>query len=102
MSGFDADLAKLRGGAADFEGFAGRAGRIAADLGAALEALGPCWGDDAVGRSFAEGHVGPAASTRERVDGLNGQFGGLQDRFAATERTYRKVDEGNETAFNAV
>ncbi|GGP70290.1 WXG100 family type VII secretion target [Saccharothrix coeruleofusca] len=102
MSGFATDPARLDRGAADFGSFAERAARISADLGAALDSLGACWGDDAIGRGFAQGHVGPAADVLGKLDGLASALGGVGERFAETARTYREVDQGNGTALGAV
>ncbi|MDQ2587153.1 hypothetical protein [Saccharothrix yanglingensis] len=102
MNGFRTDLARLTGGAQDFGAFAERAGRIAADLGATLDSLGACWGDDAIGQSFAAGHVRPAGDVLAGLNGLGGGFDGVAERFAGTARTYREVEDGNSTALGAI
>lgn len=102
MSGFETDLARLAEGAADFGSFAARAARINADLAGVLDSLGECWGDDAIGQSFAQGHVRPAADALGRLAGLSAGFSGVGERLAETARTYREVDEANGTAFGAV
>ncbi|MEU5695370.1 hypothetical protein [Actinosynnema sp. NPDC020468] len=102
MSGFQSDLNRLTQGAGDFDAFAGRAGRITTELSTSLDALGECWGDDAVGRSFAAGHVKPAADALGGLDAVHRGFGGVSRRFAETERTYRGVEEGNTTAFGQI
>ncbi|RKT57525.1 WXG100 family type VII secretion target [Saccharothrix australiensis] len=102
MTGFRTDLAKLAAGAADFGDYAERAERIFGDLGGALDSFGACWGDDAVGRSFASSHVRPAAEALTGIGDLGQALGGVGDRFAETARTYREVDEGNGTALGAI
>ena len=53
MTGYSADLERLDAGARELKGFAGQATEIAGALDRALASFGACWGDDAVGRSFA-------------------------------------------------
>ncbi|MBW4716193.1 WXG100 family type VII secretion target [Saccharothrix obliqua] len=101
MTGFEIDLARLDAGAADFGGFAERAGKVFGELGGALDALGACWGDDAVGRSFASSHVGPASDALTGVGDLGPGLRGVGQRFGDTARTYRAAEDGNSTAFRA-
>jgi hypothetical protein len=93
MTGFQADTAKLARHAAEFGAFADRAGAIHGELSAALDAAGPCWGDDPAGRSFAAGHVGAAESTLDGLGGLPGRLNDVGDRFSATARGYQQADE---------
>lgn len=102
MTGFHTDLARLTEGAQDFGAFAERAGRIAGDLGGALDALGACWGDDAVGQSFAASHVGPSGDVLSGMGGLGPGFGGVGERLAETARTYRAAEQGNADSFRAI
>ncbi|MEV0678289.1 hypothetical protein AB0I60_17415 [Actinosynnema sp. NPDC050436] len=102
MTGFETDLARIEAGAADFGTFAERAGKIFGDLGGALDALGACWGDDAVGRSFASSHVRPSSDALTGLGDLGKGFDGVGDRFAETARTYRAAEGGNSAAFRAV
>jgi hypothetical protein len=94
MSGFEADLARLNEGAGEFTGFAERAGKIVTELSGVLDAVGLCWGSDAIGQSFAGGHVAKADESLDKLDGLSARFGGVGERFAATARTYGQVDGG--------
>lgn len=94
MSGFEADLARLTEGAGEFTGFAERAGGILSDLSGVLDPLGACWGSDAIGQSFASGHVVKADEALAGVTGLSARFGGVGERFAATAQTYGRVDGG--------
>jgi hypothetical protein len=94
MNGFEADLVRLNEGAGEFTGFAERAGKIVTELSGVLDSVGLCWGADAVGQSFARGHVAKADESLTVLGGLSGRFGGVGERFAATARTYGQVDGG--------
>jgi hypothetical protein len=93
MTGFQADTAKLARHAAEFGTFADRAAAVHGELSAALNAAGPCWGDDPAGRSFAAGHVGAAGSTLDSMRTLPGRLNDVGDRFATTARGYQQADE---------
>ncbi|MDT7782618.1 MAG: hypothetical protein QOF58_1037, partial [Pseudonocardiales bacterium] len=71
MTGYEADLDRLDAGARDLRGFAGQAKEIAGTLDKALAAFGTCWGDDAVGRSFAASHEKPSGDTAGALSGLS-------------------------------
>ncbi|MEO6081857.1 MAG: hypothetical protein ABIQ18_01980 [Umezawaea sp.] len=94
MNGFETDLVRLNEGAGEFTGFAERAGKIVTELSGVLDSVGLCWGTDAVGQSFASGHVAKADESLTVLDGLSARFGGVGERFAATARTYGQVDGG--------
>ena len=94
MTGFDAELTKLAEGATEFTGHSSSAGKIVADLSGVLDSVGLCWGSDAIGQSFARGHVAKADDALGKLDGLPARFDGVGDRFAATARTYGQVDGG--------
>lgn len=98
--GFQADPAKLTRHAADFPGYARRAGAIHDELAAALTATGDCWGGDAAGRSFAAGHVPAAGATLDRLASLSGQLGDVGDRFTATAAGYQQADEQGADQFD--
>jgi hypothetical protein len=100
--GFDADIERLHAGAGEFAQFAERAGQIAADLQRALEATGNPWGSDAVGQSFAAGHVQPAADALHRISGLPDRLADVGERFTATADTYGQVDADNVTALRGL
>ncbi|MFD0199569.1 MULTISPECIES: hypothetical protein [Saccharothrix] len=102
MTGFETDLARLAEGADDFTAFAERAGKIAGELSGVLDSIGDCWGADAIGQSFAASHVQPSGEVLSGLTGLSSGFGGVGERFAATARTYREVDEGNSDALGAI
>jgi hypothetical protein len=99
MNGFEVDPAKLTEGAGEFTEFAERATKIATDLSGLLDGFGACWGSDAVGQSFASGHVAAADESFGKLGGLQTTLGGVGERFAATAQTYRQVDHlpGNES-----
>jgi hypothetical protein len=92
MNGFEADPAKLAEGAGEFTGFAEQASKIVTELSGLLDGLGACWGSDAVGQSFASGHVAAAEESFGKLGGLHTKLGGVGERFAATAQTYRQVD----------
>lgn len=98
MTGYEADLERLDAGARELRGFAGQAKEIAGTLDRALAAFGACWGDDAVGRSFAASHEKPSGATAGALSGLATTLGDVSDRLAATAETYRHVEESNATA----
>ena len=102
MTGFRTDLARLAEGADDFTAFAERAGKIATELGGALDSLGDCWGADAIGQSFAAGHVRPSGEVLSGLTGLSAGFGGVGERFADTARTYGEAEQGNSDALGAI
>lgn len=98
---FRADPEALAARAAVFDDLAGRASAITGELQAALDAAGPCWGEDAVGRSFAAGHVA-AADALARLDALPAELRDVGQRFAATAATYLDVERGAEDTVRGV
>src|SRR5687767_6579410 len=98
MSGYEADLEKLTAGAGELRGFAAQAGDIAGVLDKALSAFGVCWGDDAVGRSFAASHEKPSGDTAGALTSLATTLGDVGDKLHATAEAYRHVEESNATA----
>jgi hypothetical protein len=92
-NGFQADPATIAKHAAEFPGYADRIGAAHRELAAALEAAGPCWGDDPAGRSFADGHLRPANGTLDRIGALPGQLNDVGDRFTVTATGYQQVDQ---------
>jgi len=95
MTGYSADLERLDAGARELKGFAGQATEIAGALERALAGFGVCWGDDAVGRSFAASHEKPAGDASVALAGLASTLGDVGDRLASTAATYRHVEESN-------
>ena len=98
MTGYGADLDRLDAGARELHGFAGQAKEIAGTLDRALAAFGACWGDDAVGQSFAASHQKPSGDTAGALSGLSTTLGDVGDRLAATAETYRHVEQSNASA----
>lgn len=98
MTRYNADLERLDAGARELKGFAGQATEIAGALDRALAGFGACWGDDAVGRSFAASHEKPSGDAAGALAGLATTLGDVGDKLAATAETYRHVEESNSTA----
>ncbi|MEV6240360.1 hypothetical protein [Lentzea sp. NPDC051838] len=98
MTGYEADLERLDAGARELRGFAGQAKEIAGALDRALAGFGACWGDDAVGRSFAATHEKPSGDAAGALSGLSTTLGDVGDKLAATAETYRHVEQSNASA----
>jgi len=92
-NGYEVDSTKLARHAAEFPGFADQVGAIHGELTTALDAAGPCWGDDAPGQSFAAGHVRHASGTLDRIGALPVRLTDVGDRFTATAAGYQQADE---------
>ncbi|RZQ62740.1 hypothetical protein [Amycolatopsis suaedae] len=90
-SGFEVDAERVAAGAAEVEHLVARAAAIAGELEQALS--GPVWGDDAIGRSFAEAHTARAEVALDRVRGVAGSLEGMGDRLAEAAARYREADE---------
>ncbi|HEX9336504.1 MAG TPA: hypothetical protein VF892_11490 [Pseudonocardiaceae bacterium] len=90
--GFEVDPVALTRHAAEFPALADRANAIHAELAAALQSAGSCWGDDEAGRSFAAGHVQPAGQTLDQLGTLPGQLADVGDRFTTTAHAYQQSD----------
>ncbi|MGI5504686.1 WXG100 family type VII secretion target [Lentzea sp. CA-135723] len=95
MTGYSADLERLDAGAREMRGYAGQATEIAGTLNRALAGFGACWGDDAIGRSFAASHEQPAGAASGALSGLSATLGDVGDKLASTAATYRHVEETN-------
>ena len=102
MNWFEADADKLTSGAGEFPALAERAGTIHRELSDTLGAIGPCWGNDAVGQSFAAAHVAPADATLGRLGSLSDQLADVGTRFAATGAAYHDLDTGGAHRLNEV
>jgi hypothetical protein len=98
VNGYEADLERLTSGAGEFNGFAQQAGEIASGLQGLLSGFGACWGNDAVGQSFAAGHDKPSGDTFGLLGSLAEQLGGIGEKLTATAETYRHVEESNASA----
>ena len=95
MTGYEVDTAKLRKHAGDFPGLAGQMSGVHRDLSGALDEAGECWGDDPVGRSFAEGHAQAAGRTLDQLGALPGRITDLSDRLHQTATAYEQVEQAN-------
>lgn len=91
-SGYEVDTDAVSAHAKEFPGLAERAGGIHRELSETLSAIGPCWGDDGVGRSFAAAHVAPADTTLGALGSLGGLLDEVGTRFADTATAYRTQD----------
>jgi uncharacterized protein YukE len=92
-NGFQADPAKLAKHAADFPGYADLVGAIHGELTSALAATGQCWGDDAAGRSFADGHVQQAGDILDGLATLPDKLTDVGSRFTATASGYASAED---------
>ncbi|MGW5052846.1 WXG100 family type VII secretion target [Actinokineospora sp. NPDC004072] len=93
--GFRVDTDGLARRAGEFSELAARAGAIHRDLADRLAALGGCWGDDAVGASFAAAHAPGAEATLGDLDALPGRLGEVGGRFADTAAEYEAAETDN-------
>jgi uncharacterized protein YukE len=91
-SGFRVDDGLLARRAGAFDGLAERADRIAGDLDERLSRHGECWGGDAVGLAFAEGHVEPAGAALRDIGTLAAGLRDVGGRLGDTATTYRESD----------
>lgn len=92
--GFAADPETLAARAGQFDDLADRVDAIHRTLAENLAAAGPCWGTDAVGRSFDAAHTGPSEGTLAELSALTGRLGGVGTRLTGTATTYTAVDDG--------
>lgn len=93
--GYRAEVERLAERAARFDGLAERAGAIHRDLADRLAALGPCWGADQVGASFAAGHAAPAEATLGALGALPDKLGDVGARFTGTATGYAEGEREN-------
>jgi hypothetical protein len=96
--GFRTDNELLARRAGAFDGLAERAGRIANDLHTEIDSYGPCWGEDEVGRAFAEGHAGSAQAALAAMGALPGGLTELGARLTATATTYAQAEHTGHAA----
>lgn len=93
--GFSADVERLHRHAGEFPGLSDQVSAVHQELSDSLAAAGDCWGDDAVGQSFAAGHVQAAGDTLAELGALPGRLTEVGDRFTATANAYQQVEQGN-------
>lgn len=101
MTGYRADADRITSQANEFPHLAERAGAIHRELSDALTALGPCWGGDRVGQSFAAVHTEPADVTLTGLGSLPDRLGSVGTRFADTATAYREQDTAGAQRINA-
>lgn len=94
-NGFTADPDALLTQAAQFPDLADRVSSVHGILTDALSESGSCWGDDAVGQSFAAAHLPAANGTLDQLRQLPGQLGAVGDKFTATAVNYQQVEQRN-------
>lgn len=91
--GFDVDPDELAARAGQFDGLVDQLDTIQRDLSDALASIPhACWGNDAVGQSFAAAHTGPADATLGRLARLSEQLGSVGTRFTDTATEYVSSD----------
>lgn len=100
-SGFSVDAGSLARHAERFDGLAEEVGRIQGELRDALGEAGDCWGSDAVGQSFAAGHVEPSETTMSELGALPDLLSDVRGKLAGTAAGYRETDEGSAADFGA-
>jgi hypothetical protein len=91
--GFDVDADRLAARAREFEPLVGRLGEIHRGLTDALSTDGACWGEDAVGQSFASAHAPSADDAVARLSALSDRLGSVGTRLADSAAAYRTVDQ---------
>lgn len=94
-AGFHADSDRLERHGAEFAGHADRAGEIVTGLRRTLDRLHGCWGDDEVGRSFADGHLPAANEVLDHLGGLPDRLASVGGKFADTAAAYRATESAN-------
>lgn len=87
------DSDRIENGGRRLGELAEHAGRIAGELKSTVDSLGPCWGEDEIGRSFAESHAAHAADTLDRAGALGDRIDAVGGRFVDTAATLRRLDE---------
>lgn len=95
--GFRTDNELLARRAGDFAGFAERAGQIFDELSSGVESHGACWGSDAPGRAFADGHVEQASAALRGIGDLPDGLSDVGSRLRATAITYAESEQASET-----
>jgi hypothetical protein len=100
-AGFGADADRLTTQAGEFPELASRAGAIHRELSDTLAGLGPCWGADRIGQSFAAAHVAPADTTLAGLGELPDRIGSVGTRFSGTATAYRETDASGAQQINA-
>ncbi|EIE97605.1 type VII secretion target [Saccharomonospora glauca] len=90
--GFGIDAHGLDARAGEFATLAERVRAVAGELADVLDATPTPWGSDAVGESFAAGHVEAAERTREQLARLAGEFEEFGTALAEAAKAYVAAD----------
>jgi uncharacterized protein YukE len=93
MNGFRTENDELARRAGAFAGLSERARGIVDQLNDSLGGYGDCWGSDAVGRSFAETHVGPAEAALQGIGALPGGLFDVGIKLGDTAATYADAEQ---------
>jgi uncharacterized protein YukE len=96
-----ADVERLAARAAEFDEHAQRARNLADDLRAALDGPAP-WGNDDIGRRFADQHADAAEQTVQRLTDLSAKLADMGSAFAKAARTYRATDGASADAADRI
>lgn len=102
MSGFRTDSELLARRAEAFDGLAARADRIAGALRLQIDDYGACWGADAVGAAFAEGHVTAADAALSGIEALPSGLADVGFRLIETATAYAASERTSQTAIGDV
>lgn len=93
MRGFETDVPALGSAAGLFPGLADRAVAVHRDLSDALADAGDCWGDDAVGESFASGHREPATAALNAFAVFGGRLTDTGGAFGDSATGYDSAED---------
>jgi uncharacterized protein YukE len=91
--GFTTDVGRVLDRAGQLDGLSDTAQSIFTELSDALAKAGPCWGEDQVGQSFADGYQDSAEATLALVKALPGQLSDVGGRLAEPARIHRSADQ---------
>lgn len=90
--GFDVSPAALSGAAGVFDAEADALADVVATLTARLDALGPCWGGDAVGTRFGTAYQDAGLEVLDNVRALGTGMIRVAAALRAAARSYELVD----------
>lgn len=93
MKGFGTDVTALGSAAGLFPDLVDRAVAVHRDLSDALADAGDCWGDDAVGESFASGHHEPATAALNAFAALGGRLTDTGGAFGDSATGYGSAED---------
>lgn len=88
------DHQRIASGGQRLTELAEHAKRIHGDLQSTLDETGDCWGDDEIGRNFADSHSKHAAEVLDRAGGLHGRMTDAGGRFVTAADHLRELDQG--------